>query len=1357
MEAEFDKLVEQLENVDAKIEEIRSDLSELRVAIFNTKDNVRRNKYKELLQKKRLKLDDLQDERNFIRTQGLKVAKKITKLEAEEPKPRKQRKTKRVKKQRKPRKQRKTKRVKKVKKAKKPKKVSQRSEVRARREKPKDVSRPLAKKSTLPIASVPTSTVRLEPGQFTTRTGDGRKGKEVFISDESAKEGLQIIMNYLNKPSKRRLEAIKKLVAKFPGKSPAIAYTLEGSNSPMYITLSTQGLASLEEELKNLDRDEANQIITSGSVREFQLKKVSSVQFGHLKVDIPSVEQDGHFFPYLNKGRYKLDKYQIFKEIPNGGIDHCLEHALKYYKIDTTPIIPYLRTYVKKGQLKQLAEILNITIELAHYGTNKRAKNGRVLQKTKYNAKRGLRVIYLGIYLNHYFVNDVVGHYDPKTDKLKRKSAAERELRNGKKDKAINMINAMYKAGKFVDCPDMFKHIQYQSVHESLVYLEDEQQPYLTMEQKKQAKLEEAKLAKKQVAKPKETIYSEYVYAGDLECYISNVDIESENIVKNQHGLFLSGFVNVDDEDGLEDVAVVHGTTYIATLSYLIEDARKREIRKRQEERKHQFEIKIYYHNLKYDWSVIASTLPFRYSMIKTGGSVYGITFTYQGCIFSFVDFYKMVAKPLSAMPTVFGLDGLSKKEYINYKLYQYNNIYVPHVPLDESGLTEEALNNREVKHFINVDENKYYHVNHITYYLRYDCMILKESIRALRKSMMEMHGLDVFKYLTISSLANGLACKEECYKGTFEICGGTREFISKCVRGGMVLSKDNDNHGKWRITENAKDHYLENLRQNGEDAKAKELENMSDEELYRRGYVFEMAIAYYDACSLYPTAMLLCGGFVTGKGERMLPSDITFPQGYYYCCKVLCKGIRKGVKPQQIPFISYKDEVTKRVVYTNDPTGKVLYVDRTTLEDYVNFCGLEFEFIEGIIWKSPRNKNICKLIRTLYDSRLRYKQLMKTDPENYVKWNTFQELEKLIMNSIYGKNAQKPSKTQTVIVGSKHIETYLSKNINRILTIQKVGYNFEIKLTNSVYKHYNKAHIACQVLSVSKRLMFEVLDIANENDIDVFYCDTDSMHIDNAKIQLLTEKYEEKYSEIKGKNYKGFEGSDMTNFHLDFNLGLDYKKLAEMRDAENEKYGTSLEISDIIKNNNIEVKAIKTIIVGRKAYFDHVVNGTGGFEMLKKLKGVGKKAWDEYKNDIAGVYERLFNGEAITFNQLYGGAPSFDCTNSGAFSRTRFERTVQFPKQSKESEKKSEEEDKNISSRMFMVKPGPIDLSLHEKESVKIYLEAFGEGYDHRYKLKPGEFRKCIHVPPEGARERMKAVPPIIIIPELSEENDVN
>ena len=70
--------------------------------------------------------------------------------------------------------------------------------------------------------------------------------------------------------------------------------------------------------------------------------------------------------------------------------------------------------------------------------------------------------------------------------------------------------------------------------------------------------------------------------------------------------------------------------------------------------------------------------------------------------------------------------------------------------------------------------------------------------------------------------------------------------------------------------------------------------------------------------------------------------------------------------------------------------------------------------------------------------------------------------------------------------------------------------------------------HLGCQILSYSKRIMKQVMCLADDQNIKIHYQDTDSMHIEAHKVDMLNRLYKRKYG-------KELIGEELGQFHNDF------------------------------------------------------------------------------------------------------------------------------------------------------------------------------------------------------------------------------
>lgn len=182
----------------------------------------------------------------------------------------------------------------------------------------------------------------------------------------------------------------------------------------------------------------------------------------------------------------------------------------------------------------------------------------------------------------------------------------------------------------------------------------------------------------------------------------------------------------------------------------------------------------------------------------------------------------------------------------------------------------------------------------------------------------------------------------------------------------------------------------------------------------------------------------------------------------------------------------------------------------------------------------------------------------------------------------------------------------------------------------------FNLAHVGVAILSMSKRIMNEVMNTIQDLGKPCYYQDTDSMHILKDDIPAISDAYRTKYNrELIGKN--------LGQFHNDFEL----------------------------KGANSDVYSNELIILGKKCYMDvlQCVNKDGSIITGEhvRMKGVNKAGMlyqQEKLNTKTNkkIYEELYEGKELDFDLLYGGAFSIKYNGDHeAQERDEFIRKIKF------------------------------------------------------------------------------------------------
>ncbi|GMF64052.1 unnamed protein product [Phytophthora fragariaefolia] len=360
------------------------------------------------------------------------------------------------------------------------------------------------------------------------------------------------------------------------------------------------------------------------------------------------------------------------------------------------------------------------------------------------------------------------------------------------------------------------------------------------------------------------------------------------------------------------------------------------------------------------------------------------------------------------------------------------------------------------------------------THYCNRDVDVLRVCFEAFRALVKEEFDLDIYRFLSVSSLSLAYQHNEGCFDDCYEMNSVLLGFLRQGTVGGRVMARDN---GKYHL---------------------------------------KHKIADFDAVSLYPSAMSELPGYVRGKGKLFkdsIPSDAD-----YYVARVRFDSI--DIK-RHFPLLSFYENGSRN--FTNDIIGQTMIVGKQALEDIVRFQGASYTVIEGIYLNEGFNDQITKTITKMFNARLKYK----------TEGNPFQEVLKLMMNSSYGKLLMKPIVKKKVFVsgGEKKIDAYTRKNIHRMISRTPISDNLAMfEEHKALSHHFSPIHLSIQILDSSKHIMNRVMCLAEDIDARIWYQDTDSMMIDYDAVARLADAYRRSYS-------KELIGKQMGQFHIDFNL----------------------------------------------------------------------------------------------------------------------------------------------------------------------------------------------------------------------------
>lgn len=944
-----------------------------------------------------------------------------------------------------------------------------------------------------------------------------------------------------------------------------------------YITLNDRGLDAITAAITSGYFGEEGPAFGSDTINTITQTGITDISLINVRKRI--IPKAGRFFNYLNTTELNLEKYQIISKQSNKDIinDHCLTYALEQAGVSLE-----LRNRIKtkfddetqfqKKYLYDVADMIEKQIILSFYDKN----NKKLL--TKYGTEYK-EVINLALFEDHYFINDLttftkyasanyadIKNVDNYIDIFQKQKNGSYQKSNKKpRVDAITLISALFKAGHFIKDNYVIQTKQEVSNYgkETLDLIDEEQREYVY------------------IPKPKGN--KKIIVYADIECDVSG----------NVHRPILFSFTKKGDS--LDDTYIItreeddtDNTFYNRCMNKLFRQTFE------------YTDVIVYFHNLKYDYSTLKKHIQVFIAVCEKSSQLYSVSFIHNKKKFYFRDTQKFAPIALSKFQETFELgDDMNKRQGIAYRYYTVNNIHIRNIPVDEY---ETYLNDEEKKVFrtnvknLDIYQFKYKKdkktgkmtfdpISYYMYYIKYDTYILMKGMEkfeqvinditnGLNKKYKTDHTFDIHNYLTIASLTHDIMCAFGCYDEVYQICGNLRDFCAKSAHGGRVQVND-----KYK------------------------------------GVVIEGKISNLDAKSLYPSAIKrLCRerGLPKGKCKRIDSYDKKVLDQYdCYIVKIQINDIRKK---QQLPMV--RNVVSGKNEYLNDINKNIIrVVDMITLQDWIEFCDIEYNILDGVYWNNGYNKKLGEMGDFLFTERMKH-----IEQNN----NAMEQIIKLMLVSIYGKTQAQKMLKKNIIIEDDRKENYIANNFDNILRCKKLNdRQWSIEM-DSLDKTYNMCHVSSIILSYSKRIMNEVYDIANTHNCPLYYSDTDSIHCNLDDIKTIETEYKKKYNKV-------LIGDQLEQFNNDF----------KMDNAVSEIYSS------------------KSIFIAPKAYIDNIVStdkdGKQISDLHYRLKGVNTQGMEHYANthhngDIFKVYENeLARGHIVEFClNPEGGKDCFEHTSNG-------------------------------------------------------------------------------------------------------------
>lgn len=483
--------------------------------------------------------------------------------------------------------------------------------------------------------------------------------------------------------------------------------------------------------------------------------------------------------------------------------------------------------------------------------------------------------------------------------------------------------------------------------------------------------------------------------------------------------------------------------------------------------------------------------------------------------------------------------------------------------------------------------------------YCKQDINILREGFIKYRQEMYELTKLDILDYCSLP----GLTLEYVYSKGKLDnvpvLSGVIRQFIQQTIVGGRCQTLNNDIFSPEG-----------------------EIIDKDWNSLYSSAYCY-LEIPEGEPINIQPSPI-----------HHISTKDLDNLYHWYFL-EVEIITVRKSYK---IANLSHKDKESGNRVWEDKPG--TYFLNHIQLKDLCEYQQVTFINKGGVGWlKGCPTQNWKEFTEDLYNLRISYK---KDRP-------LMADIIKGLLNAVYGRTLMKPITTKEKIFsdiegsGKIYYEKYLNNNFDTITEITKYnGYDNTKCATviskKSVHNHTSYNHIASVILAVSKSLMNSVIYLALDNDIDVYYTDTDSIFMPAIYEEKLADLYKQKY-------FRDIFGNDLQQ------MKSDYEKACP-KGAKN-------------------IKCTKAIFLGKKFYcceLTYTLNEETHINYVAKLKGIPNECITytlkkEGFNDEFELYRYLSKGLSIDFDlTLNNSKACFDVGKDFKFKTlNEFTRTIKI------------------------------------------------------------------------------------------------
>jgi hypothetical protein len=163
-------------------------------------------------------------------------------------------------------------------------------------------------------------------------------------------------------------------------------------------------------------------------------------------------------------------------------------------------------------------------------------------------------------------------------------------------------------------------------------------------------------------------------------------------------------------------------------------------------------------------------------------------------------------------------------------------------------------------------------------------------------------------------------------------------------------------------------------------------------------------------------------------------------------------------------------------------------YLDKNLFEFIEKHYCITYNNVSGYYFDEGFNTSLKSVALTLFNERERQKANNNSQ---------LSQTYKTLLNSMWGKSIQNKNPTYTVQIEKDRFEGFKEYNHKFLVQYNKNKHNdniFDCRLIKPLLINYIRPQFGINILSYSKTLMANIIYTAIDNDIDIYYSNTDSL-----------------------------------------------------------------------------------------------------------------------------------------------------------------------------------------------------------------------------------------------------------------------